>query len=144
MRLPGLGLLSNLVLAGFPNPVNWVIDEVGGFVDGAATAGFELVIGGLVAWVIDAVVWVVGGVFAFFIDATDPNVHRQMRPGDALLVHGTLPPAHVRTRPFYRDCDLAARAAHPVAEPTEWSPSDCAVRQVMSKRKSCVRNRWTW
>jgi type IV secretion system protein VirD4 len=25
-----------------------------------------------------------------------PNVVRQMRPGDALLVHGTLPPAHVR------------------------------------------------
>ena len=25
-----------------------------------------------------------------------PNVIRQMRPGDALLVHGTLPPAHVR------------------------------------------------
>ncbi len=25
-----------------------------------------------------------------------PNVIRQMRPGDALLVHGTLPPAHIR------------------------------------------------
>ena len=25
-----------------------------------------------------------------------PNVVRQMRPGDALLVHGTLPPAHIR------------------------------------------------
>ncbi len=25
-----------------------------------------------------------------------PNVVRQMRPGDALLVHGTIPPAHVR------------------------------------------------
>ena len=25
-----------------------------------------------------------------------PNVVRQMRPGDALLVHSTLPPAHVR------------------------------------------------
>jgi type IV secretion system protein VirD4 len=38
---------------------------------------------------------------------------RQMRPGDALLVHGTLPPAHVRTRPFYRSRSLAARAARP-------------------------------
>lgn len=38
---------------------------------------------------------------------------RQMRPGDALLVHGTLPPAHVRTRPFYRDRVLAQRAALP-------------------------------
>lgn len=36
---------------------------------------------------------------------------RQMRPGDALLIHGTLPPAHVRTRPFYRDRELARRAA---------------------------------
>jgi type IV secretion system protein VirD4 len=27
---------------------------------------------------------------------------RQMVPGDALLIHGTLPPAHVRTIPFYR------------------------------------------
>jgi len=41
---------------------------------------------------------------------------RQMRPGDALLLHGTLPPAHVRTRPFYRDRELAARAGQPVAE----------------------------
>lgn len=39
---------------------------------------------------------------------------RQMRPGDALLLHGTLPPAHVRTRPFYRDRGLARRADHPV------------------------------
>lgn len=36
---------------------------------------------------------------------------RQMRPGDALLLHGTLPPAHVRTRPFYRDRELARRAS---------------------------------
>ena len=43
---------------------------------------------------------------------------RQMRPGDALLVHGTLPPAHLRTRPYYAEADLAARAAlHPVARP---------------------------
>lgn len=59
---------------GFPNPIDWAIDKVTGFVGDAATAGFELVIGGLVAWVVDAVVWVVGGVFNFFLDATDPNV----------------------------------------------------------------------
>jgi type IV secretion system protein VirD4 len=41
---------------------------------------------------------------------------RQMRPGDALLLHGTLPPAHVRTRPFYRDRVLSGRAETPVAE----------------------------
>jgi len=42
------------------------------------------------------------------------HVLRQMRPGDALLVHGTLPPAHVRTRPFYRSAHLAQRSAMPV------------------------------
>lgn len=59
---------------GFPNPVGWAIDKVTGFVGDVATAGFELIVGGLVAWVVDAVVWVVGGVFGFFLDATDPNV----------------------------------------------------------------------
>lgn len=49
---------------------------------------------------------------------------RQMRPGDALLIHGTLPPAHVRTRPFYRDRVLAARAKRDVqAEPSN-APSE--------------------
>lgn len=41
---------------------------------------------------------------------------RQMRPGDALLLHGTLPPAHVRTRPFYRDRELARRASCAVSQ----------------------------
>ncbi|RMH80573.1 MAG: hypothetical protein D6683_05050 [Actinomyces sp.] len=64
-----------MILAfGFPNPVGWVIDKVTGFVGDVATAGFEVIIGGLTAWVIDAVVWVVGGVFNFFVDASDPNV----------------------------------------------------------------------
>ena len=39
-----------------------------------------------------------------------PHVLRQMLPGDALLIHGTLPPAHLRTRPYYTDPRLAARA----------------------------------
>jgi hypothetical protein len=59
---------------GFPNPIGWAIDKATGFVGGAATAGFEAMIGGLTAWVVDAVVWVVGGVFNFFLDSTDPNV----------------------------------------------------------------------
>lgn len=62
------------ILAGFPNPVGWGIDKVKGFVGGAAAQGFEMIIGGLTAWMLDAVVWVVGGVFNFFLDATDPNV----------------------------------------------------------------------
>jgi type IV secretion system protein VirD4 len=39
------------------------------------------------------------------------HVVRQMRPGDAVLVHGTLPPIHVRTRPWYAERSLRARAA---------------------------------
>lgn len=63
-----------IVAVGFPNPIEWALDKVTGFVGGVATAGFEMVIGGLVAWIVDAVVWVVGGVFNFFLDSTDPNV----------------------------------------------------------------------
>lgn len=63
-----------MVGLGFPNPVGWVVDKVEGFAGDIATEGFELVIGGLTAWVVDAVVWVVGGVFDFFVDASDPNV----------------------------------------------------------------------
>lgn len=66
--------MTALLGFGFPNPIGWVIDKVGGFVSDIATAGFELIIGGLVAWVVDAVVWVVGGVFNFFLDSADPTV----------------------------------------------------------------------
>jgi len=63
-----------MIAAGFPTPVGWAIDRVGDFVGDAATSAFEVMIGGLTAWVVDAVVWVVGGVFNFYLDATDPNV----------------------------------------------------------------------
>jgi hypothetical protein len=66
-----------ILAVGFPNPVGWVIDKVTGFIGGAATAGFEAIIGGLTAWVIDAVVWIVGGVFNFFLDSTDPNLQAE-------------------------------------------------------------------
>jgi type IV secretion system protein VirD4 len=39
-----------------------------------------------------------------------PHVLRQMRPGHALLVHGTLPPAHLRPRAYYREPTLRCRA----------------------------------
>jgi len=63
-----------VIFAGFPNPIGWTIDKVTGFIGDAASEGFEAIIGGLTAWVVDAVVWVVGGVFNFFLDSTDPNV----------------------------------------------------------------------
>lgn len=62
------------LVAGFPNPVGWAVDKAKDFVGDLAEGGFELVLGGLTAWVVDAVVWVVGGVFDFFLTATDPNV----------------------------------------------------------------------
>jgi len=44
---------------------------------------------------------------------------RQMRPGDALLLHGTLPPAHIRTRPYFRDRRLRDRTATALAVSTD-------------------------
>ena len=41
---------------------------------------------------------------------------RQMTPGDALLVHGTLPPAHIRTRRYFEERALRSRASLPVPE----------------------------
>ena len=49
------------------------------------------------------------------VSLTPAHVLRQMCPGDALLVHGTLPPAHIRTRPYFRDRRLADRASFPPA-----------------------------
>jgi type IV secretion system protein VirD4 len=38
-----------------------------------------------------------------------PHMARQMPPGDALLIHATLPPAHVRTLPWWADRRLGPR-----------------------------------
>lgn len=38
-----------------------------------------------------------------------PHAARQMRPGGALLLHGTLPPAFIRTRAWWRDRHLSKR-----------------------------------
>jgi type IV secretion system protein VirD4 len=38
------------------------------------------------------------------------HVLRQVRPGEALLIHGTLPPAHLRARPYYREPHLRSLA----------------------------------
>lgn len=51
------------------------------------------------------------------VPLTPAHTLRMMRPGDALLVYGTLPPAHIRTRPFYRSRRLAERASRPVRQP---------------------------
>lgn len=41
------------------------------------------------------------------------HVLRQVRPGEALLIHGTLPPAHLHARPYYRERNLRALANQP-------------------------------
>jgi type IV secretion system protein VirD4 len=43
------------------------------------------------------------------------HVLRQSNPGNALLVHGTLPPAHLRTRPYYQERRLRNRASQPIS-----------------------------
>jgi type IV secretion system protein VirD4 len=43
------------------------------------------------------------------------HVLRQVRPGEALLIHGTLPPAHLHARPYYRERHLQTLAAPPAA-----------------------------
>ena len=70
----GCGGWARRGACGFPEPVGWAIDKASGFVSDEASSGFELLIGGLTAWVVDALVWIVGGVFEFFSTSTDPNV----------------------------------------------------------------------
>jgi type IV secretion system protein VirD4 len=41
------------------------------------------------------------------------HVLRQVRPGEALLIHGTLPPAHLHARPYFRERHLRALAHQP-------------------------------
>ncbi len=63
--------------SGFPvpaDPVDWIRDKVGDIVGGTVGKGFEFIVHGISSWVLGAVAWVVGGVFNFFTDATDPNV----------------------------------------------------------------------
>lgn len=43
---------------------------------------------------------------------------RQMKPGSALLLHGTLPPAHIRTRAWWSDRRLSARV------PADFDPAN--------------------
>jgi hypothetical protein len=68
----------NVLAIGFPNPISWVWDKATGILGDAAGAAlgwsFEKVIGGLVAWVLDGVAWVVGAVFGFIDTSTSPTV----------------------------------------------------------------------
>ncbi len=56
-----------------------------------------------------------------------PSALRQLRPGEALLIHGALPPAHIRIRPWYHDRRLQSRAT---ARRTVGAPRPTVRRRV--------------
>lgn len=64
----------NVTLAAFPNPVDWIVDNATGLAGGAADAGLQGMLAGIVRWVVDAAISVSGTVFGYFTDATEPNV----------------------------------------------------------------------
>jgi hypothetical protein len=76
----------SVLAIGFPNPISWVWDKATGLLGDAAGAAlgwsFEKVIGGLVAWVLDGVAWVVGAVFGFIDNSTSPTVTAAWFVGD--------------------------------------------------------------
>ncbi len=47
------------------------------------------------------------------VSLVQPHCLRQMAPGDALLIHATLPPAFITTRRWFEDRSLRARAETP-------------------------------
>jgi type IV secretion system protein VirD4 len=47
------------------------------------------------------------------VSLVQPHCLRQMTPGDALLIHATLPPAYISTRRWFDDRTLRARARTP-------------------------------
>lgn len=54
------------------------------------------------------------------IDLLTPfHVFRQVRPGEAVLIHGTLPPAHLHARQYWTEPALAKLAAGDNADPTQ-------------------------
>lgn len=55
------------------------------------------------------------------VGLVQPHCLRQMVPGDALLLHGTLPPAHIRARRWFDEAGLRAKAMMDV--PPELVPS---------------------
>lgn len=76
----------SVMAVGFPNPVTWVWDKADALAGDAASSAlgwsFEKVIGGLVAWVLDGVAWVVGAVFGFIDTSTSPAVTAAWFVGD--------------------------------------------------------------
>jgi type IV secretion system protein VirD4 len=58
------------------------------------------------------------------VGLVQPHCLRQMTPGDGLLVHATLPPAHIRTRRWFDERALRARAELPIPAELQHAPVD--------------------
>lgn len=58
-----------------------------------------------------------------------PHAARQMRSGGALLIHGTLPPAHIRTRAWWKDRRLSARVPRDFDAPAAQKAAEQAARK---------------
>ena len=58
-----------------------------------------------------------------------PHAARQMRSGGALLIHGTLPPAHIRTRAWWKDRRLSARVPRDFDAPAAQKAAEKAAKQ---------------
>lgn len=58
-----------------------------------------------------------------------PHAARQMRSGGALLIHGTLPPAHIRTRAWWKDRRLSARVPRDFDAPAAQKVAEKAAKQ---------------
>ncbi len=69
-----------------------------------------------------------GQLSAVRVPLVPPHALRQMRPGDALLLHATLPPAHLRTRPYFREPLLAERSRLRPVQPGSNDGPDAAGR----------------
>jgi type IV secretion system protein VirD4 len=58
------------------------------------------------------------------VGLVQPHCLRQMTPGDGLLVHGTLPPAHIRCRRWFDEPALRTRAELPLPPTLQRGPVD--------------------
>lgn len=55
---------------------------------------------------------------------------RQVEPGQGLLIHGTLPPAHLRGRRYWTDPRLSRLAAGEIGDLEEWTTDDALLEAL--------------
>lgn len=82
-----------------------------------------------------------------------PHMARQMVPGDALLIHGTLPPAHIRTVPYWSRWRLRRRSGldpkrapevtlgEPARSRTDWTDGEADSQDERAMSPQCAERR---